>query len=206
MKGKRAVAILCAAVFLLSGCGSSNEAKGSKEENTTVATEKNEDVKVDEGLSDVTVTLPASMFEGEDMSTKVEDVKKEGAKDATVNEDGSMTIKMSKDKHEEIMAQMKTSVTECIKQIKTSGDFKSIKDIKYNDDFTNITLEVVQADYEQGLDSIALMGIGSSAAMYHLYNGVEADDIKVTIDIKNVDTGEVFSTNVYPKALEKMGK
>ncbi|MGN9163296.1 hypothetical protein [Clostridium sulfidigenes] len=202
MKRKRLIALLCTATFLLAGCGNSGEAKNTKEGDTTAATENNESIEVDKGLLDVTLTLPASIFEGEDINAKAEEMKNDGAKETTVNEDGSMTVKMSKSKHKEMMTEMKTSVIKSIEDIKTSGDYPSIKDVKYNDDFTNITLEVVQAEYEESLEALATFGIGIAALYYNVYSGVETEKIHITIDEKNFETGEVFDTVVYPDDLE----
>ena len=197
---KRLMIILCTTVFLLAGCGNSNKVKEDNNKNT--ATENNENVEVDKNLLDVTLTLPASMFEGEDVNAKVEEMKQDGAKEATVNEDGSITIKMSKSKHKEMIEEMKTSIIKSFEEIKTSGDFASIKDIKYNDDFSKITLEVVKAEYEGSFDAFVTLGIGTSAMIYNMYNGVEGDKLQVTIDAKDSETGEVFSTVVYPDDLK----
>lgn len=197
---KRLIAILCTTVFLLVGCG--NSSKGNEVDDTSTSAGNNESVEVDKNLLDVTVTLPGSMFEGEDINAKVEEMKLDGVKEATVNEDGSITIKMSKSKHKEMIEEMKTSIIESFEDIKTSGNFTSIKDIKYNDDFTKITLEVVKSDYENGLDAFATFGIGISSMMYSLYNGVENDKIQITIEAKDSETGEVFRTVIYPDDLK----
>ena len=135
---KRLIAILCTTVFLLVGCG--NSSKGNDGDDTNKSTGNNESVEVDKNLLDVTVTLPGSMFEGEDINAKVEDMKQDGVKEATVNEDGSITIKMSKSKHKEMIAEMKTTIIESFEDIRTSGNFTSIKDIKYNDDIISPTI------------------------------------------------------------------
>lgn len=197
---KKIIAILCTTVFLLVGCG--NSSKGNEGDDTNTSKENNESVKVDKNLLDVTVTLPGSMFEGEDINAKVEEMKQDGAKEATVNEDGSITLKISKDKHKEMITEMKASVIKSFEDMKTSGDYASIKDIKYNDDFTKVTLEVVKSDYENSLDAFASFGIGISSMMYNLYSGIENDKIQITIDIKDSETGEVFNTVIYPDALE----
>lgn len=197
---KRLMIILCTTVFLLVGCGKSGEVKEDNNKNT--ATENNESVEVEKNLLDVTLKLPASMFEGEDINAKVEEMKQDGAKEATANEDGSITIKMSKSKHKEMIEEMKTSIIESFEEIKTSGDFASIKDIKYNDDFSKITLEVVKAEYEVGFDAFVTLGIGTSAMFYNIYNGVEGDKLQVIIDAKDSETGEVFSTVIYPDDLK----
>lgn len=198
---KKLIAILCTTVFLLAGCGNSDKVKAGDDTNTS--TGGNESVEVDKNLLDVTVKLPASMFEGEDINAKAEEMKQDGVKEATVNEDGSITIKMSKSKHKEMITEMKTSVIEYFEEMKTSENYASIKDIKYNDDFTKITLEVVKSDYENSMDAFATFGIGISSMMYNLYNGVENDKIQITIEEKDSETGEVFSTVIYPDDLNE---
>ena len=64
---------------------------------------------MDKGLLNVEVTLPASMFEGEDMDSSIAEAEKEGIK-VTRNDDGSATYKMSKGKHKEMMKEMEAEL------------------------------------------------------------------------------------------------
>lgn len=198
---KRVIVMFCLVVILLTGCGSKSDTNKSENQNDT--TKNSESLKVDKNLLDVTITLPASMFEGEDVNASAEKMKEEGCKEATVNEDGSITVKVSKSKHKEMMEEMRASMIEYLEEMKTSEDFKSIKDVTYNEDFTKFTLEVIQDEYEGSFDSFSAMGIGMMSSMYHIYNGVLAEKVKVTIDIKNFETDEIFNTVTYPDDLNE---
>jgi len=196
--------------LLLVACGNNNQEKnnaGIAEESAKQQEEQTEDESVDvkKGLLNVEVTLPASMFEGEDIDTVIADAKKEGVKEVTKNEDGSLTYKMSKAKHKEMMEELKTGILETIEETKNSEDYVSIKDITYNDSFSEFTLVVEKSAYEDSMDGFAAFGLGISGMYYQLYNGVNPDEYKVTIFLKDEASQEVFDEIVYPDDLEEEG-
>lgn len=143
------------------------------------------------------------MFEGEDIDTVIADAKKEGIKEVTKNEDGSLTYKMSKAKHKEMMEELRKGILETVEETKNSEDYVSIKDVTYNDSFTEFTLLVNKSDYENSMDGFAAFGLGLSGMYYQLYNGVDPDKYKVTISLKDEATNEVFDEIVYPDDLEE---
>ena len=122
------------ALSLLAACSSDdkevssdNTQNGTKQEKN----EENESISVDKGLFDVEVTLPSTFFEGEDIETIAKQAKEDGVGEVTQNEDGSITYKMTKSKHKEMMKEMEASVLESVDQITASEDFPSIKDVSY---------------------------------------------------------------------------
>ncbi|MBS4214846.1 hypothetical protein [Neobacillus rhizophilus] len=189
---------LAAMLLFLVSCSAEKTDKQPKE------TEKpnSEAVNVDKGLLSVTITLPASMFEDQNVDEVVANAQKEGIT-ATKNEDGSVTYKMSKSKHKEMMQEMKTTVIQTVNDAKSGKDFQSIKDITYKDDFSEFTLIVDKAAYENSFDGFAALGLGMSGMMYELFNGVKPEEYKVTINIKDQATQNVFDQIVYPDALDK---
>ena len=48
------------------------------------------------------------------------------------------------------------------------------------------------------------MGLGMSGMLYQLFNGVDPDDYKVKINLKDEVTDEVFDSVIYPDALEEV--
>ncbi|PMC35720.1 hypothetical protein CJ195_18210 [Bacillus sp. UMB0899] len=196
-------------ISLLAACGNNEqENTASKGEESGQQKEEQKDegaVDVEKGLLNVEVTLPASMFEGEDIDTVIADAKKEGIKEVTKNEDGSLTYKMSKAKHKEMMEELKKGILETVEETKNSEDYVSIKDVTYNDSFTEFTLLVNKGDYENSMDGFAAFGLGLSGMYYQLYNGVDPDKYKVTIFLKDEATNEVFDEIVYPDDLEEEG-
>jgi len=167
-----------------------------------IAEEKGESIEVDKGVFSVEITLPASFFKGQDMNDIINEVEDDDIK-IILNEDGSVTYKMSKSKHNEFMAEVYNDQVEYIEEIKNSGDYKSVKDIIYNKTFSEITLIVDQEAFENSFDGFVTLGLGISSLYYQLFNGISPDKYKVTIYFKNVETGEIFGDVVYPDALEE---
>lgn len=187
-----------AIALLLAGCGSEKESEATKEEQSS-----GESVDVEKGLLNVEVTLPASFFEGETEEEIVAGAKEEGISEATVNEDGSVTYKMSKSKHKEMMKEMEGGIVEMIKEVVESSDYPSIKEISYNKDFNEFDVKVDRELYENGLDGFAILGLVMGSAYYSAFNGDSPEDMKIVFNLMDVETNEVFATSVYPDDLEE---
>lgn len=159
----------------------------------------NESIDVNKNLFGVEITLPASMFElsGQSVDEIIADAKADGIDDVIINSDGSVTYKMSKAKHDEKMEELRTGFIETVDEL-TNGDFVSIKDVTYNKNFSEFTLVVDRASYESSFDIFATFALGFTGMFYQLFDGENPDNIKVTIQIKDVNSGEVFDTVVYP--------
>lgn len=158
-------------------------------------------IEVDKGLLSVEITIPSSMIE-EDPEKVIAEAKEKGVGEATLNDDGSITYKMSKSVHQKMMQEVEASLKESIEETKNSGDFKSIKDITHNNSFSEFTLIVDKAAFENSLDGFAALGLAVSGMYYQLFDGVYPDNLKVTVHIQDEASGEIFNTIVYPDALE----
>lgn len=189
---------------LLTGCSSSDTSNAADKDNTeeTDQEQTNEGVEVDKGLLNVEVTLPASMFEGEDVDATIAEVENEGI-EATKNGDGSVTYKMSKSKHKEMMKELETGIIESVEDMKNNEDFVSIQEITYDKSFSEFTMVVDKATYENSMDSFVIFGLGLSGMYYQLFNGAGEEDFRVKIMVKDQATDEVFEEVVYPDALEQ---
>lgn len=210
---KRIILVLASIVFIigLNACGK-NEDNAQQdnnvktEENKAAKQEENGGIGVDENLLSVDITLPASFLELEEMD--VDDViekaeKEEGIKEVVQNEDGSITYTISKAKHKELMKDLARDINEEIKEIKTDDDFVSIQDIEANDSFSKFTMKVNREKFENSLDGFAALGLALQGMLYQVFDGGDKDDIQVTIDITDADTGELIDTVIYPDDLEK---
>ncbi|MGO4541758.1 hypothetical protein [Paenibacillus sp. 2TAB19] len=180
-----------------------NTAAGVQKEETDNEQEEEKGIEVDKNLLNVTVTLPASLFEGQNIDEVIASAKEDGVKEATKNEDGSVTYKMSKSAHNKMLKELGATITQSIEEMKTEQTFASIKDITANDSFSQFTLTVDKAAYEGSMDAFAAFGIGLQGMMYQMYEGVDSSKTKVVIDIKDESTGEVFDTVIYPDTLEQ---
>jgi hypothetical protein len=197
-------------VMLLSACSTNEETvksndgeSKSEQKEDQSKEEKDGAVEVDKGLLNVEITIPASMFEGEDIDTVIANAKAEGVNEVTKNADGSLTYKMSKSKHKEFLAEMKDEVTKSVNEMKNSEDFVSIVDITSNGNFSEFTMIVDKAAYENSMDGFAALGLGLTGMMYQLYEGVDSEKIRVVIKLEDKATGEVFDEVVYPDDMEE---
>ncbi|MGD6830695.1 hypothetical protein ACQCT5_00940 [Sutcliffiella halmapala] len=196
--------MLLAAMLVLTACSSdknketaASEKPSAKTEEKEAAENKEDAASVDKGLFNVEVTIPASMFEGENVDEVVAEAETEGIK-ATKNDDGSVTYKMSKAQHKEMLAEMKQSVTESIEDMKNGEDYVSIEDVTFNDNLSEFTMIVDKAAFENSMDGFATFALGVGGMMYQLYDGVNPEDNKVKIVIQDKETEEVFDEFVFP--------
>lgn len=196
MKKKWMMVLMVSVLLLGTGCGKPAEVTEPVGKETAGA--ETPGVTVDEGLFDVTITMPAIMFEGEDINVEAEEMKENGMKEVIVNPDGSVTATMTKRKHKELLEGMTGEILKSFEEMTSGVDFPSIKDIQHHADFSQVTMEVDQSAFENSFDGFAVMGVGMSAMMYQVFDGVEGDDLSVTIQLKDINTGKVFDTIVFP--------
>lgn len=186
-------------VILLVACNKESDS-GKKTDNADQTVEE-ASLKVDKGLLNVEVTIPASLLEGQDIDTAITAAKEEGVKEVIKNSDGSLTYKMPKSVHKKMLKDLEESVLETVEEIKTSDDFTSIKDVTYNKSFTEFTLTVNKEQFDSGFDGMSSMGLAIVGMYYQLFNGMDPEKFKVTVNFKDEANGDVFNSVVYPDDL-----
>ncbi|PCD85084.1 hypothetical protein CNQ87_12345 [Lysinibacillus fusiformis] len=152
---------------------------------------------------DVEVTIPALFFEGQDIDSVISKAKNSGIKEIIKNDDGSLTYKMAKPEHEEMMKGLKEGILANVDEIKASDDFKSVKDITYNKSFSEFTVSVNKKEFESSLDTMASVGLALTGMYYQLFYGADVENYKVTVIFNDESSGEVINTMVYPDVLNE---
>lgn len=181
--------------LLLAACG--DDAKKDSDKNN-----EEKGVEVDKGLLDVELTLPAELFEGQTKESIEASAKEQGVKEVRVNEDGTVYYKMSRADHKKMMGELETSIKESMDELVTSGETPSLKEIKYNKDFTKFDVTVDRAAFENSMDGFMIYAFALSGTYYNAFNGTNADDLKITINMIDAETNETFSTTVFPDDME----
>lgn len=208
-------ALLIIILLVVAGCsptaGEDQDTGTIVKQKDEVSTEEVEEesegaVAVDKGLLDVEVTVPASFFEDEegDINDIAAEAKENGMKSAVVNDDDSITYKMSKAKHKELMTEMKNNLIEYSDDLLNDEDFTSIKDITYTKKFTEFTIMVEKEAFENSFDGFAVFGLGMSGIYYQLFDGVNPEKLNVTIHTVDESTGEKIGTMNFPEDLEDL--
>jgi hypothetical protein len=210
---KRIYVFLVIVIMLLSSVACSNSAtlddtdnddmagsdEASEQKDQAEQQPSSDTVQVDDGLLNVTITLPASYFS--DMTDFDPDAyaNEQNFKRAVVNKDGSMSITMSKSRHNELMAGMKADIDKSFAELIGADDTPYIKNVTSSDGYRTVTVDVDKSGYESTLDMTPLT-IGISAMMYQQYDGAE---LHCEVLIRDVDSGETLQSIVYPDALNQ---
>ncbi len=190
-------AIFLIAAILLCGCNAAPATGGEDNGATTESTAAK--IETDEKLLTVDIKLPASLFADEDMTKFDADAYaiEQGFKSAKVNEDGSVTVTMTKAKHKELLKEMADSLDANFKEFVNGENTSYIKEITHNENFTTVTMKVDKAAYENAFDFTPL-AIGMSVAMYQAFIETE---YHVEISIVDAATGAAINSITYPDAL-----
>lgn len=189
--------VVAAFVLLLGACGADEPA----EVETVEEDVEERGMAVDKGLLNVEVTIPAMFFEDEDIDETIREAKENGVRDVLKNEDGSVTYKMSKAQHKAMLNEMQKGATEYITELEEDEELSSIHKISHNKNLSEFTLEVEREAFENSFDGFAILGIGLTGMYYQVFEGTDADKIKVVMHLKDIDTNEVYNSIVYPDDL-----
>lgn len=153
------------------------------------------DVKNEETNGAVEVTLPSVLFEGVDMDGILEESNEKGILDVRVNEDASVTYKMTKEKHKKELEEARNDAVNFADMLK-GADFPDIQDLKYDESLSEFSVLVDKSAYGDDFDRNAVMGLGMAGILYQSYDGGKHN---VTINIVDRSSGDVLDTVHYPQ-------
>ena len=139
----------------------------------------------------VTIVIP-TVYESLTSQDEAEMIRKEnGYESAVLNEDGSLTVVMSRSQYDEMIVQFRKSVDEGIEEIIQAVEDSTIEKIEYNDDYSKFTVTVSGDELglaeRQAADELVMYG-----TLYHIYTGNDVDRIQV--DYVSSSTGEIIKT------------
>lgn len=134
------------------------------------------DVEVENGILTVSITLPASLVK--DVTQEDLDSDTSGTyQSAKLNDDGSVTMKLTKTQYKEMLASISQELDACIKEISESDDY-NIDKVEHNDDFSKF--DVTLSTDEVGLyDSIASLAFYMYGGMYQIFKGSKSANVVV---------------------------
>lgn len=204
MKKKLLALTLALATLTCTGCSDSaadatpntTEAEDTIQEtsaDTTVTVEPTqESVEIEKNLFNVTITIPAS-YAGEITQEELDkEVSEKGYKSATLNDDGSVTYKMSKSQHKQMMEELKQNINDSLAEMIGAEDYPNFKDVQANDDYTLFTVTTSSESLNMA-ESFSVMSLYLYGGLYNFYNGTTIDNIHV--DFVNAETGEIFTSS-----------
>lgn len=184
--GLLAVTLLCG---VATGC-----AKSEKDSSSSEATSATNQIQVEKQLFDVALTLPVDYVEdGTTQEQLEEEIKSNnGIKSVKLNEDGSVTYKMTKKAHQEMMQSMADSIDEAMKEIVDSEDCPDFVDVAANEDYTVFTVSASSNELTLS-EEFSVLAFYFYGGLYGAYSGETPENIHV--DFVNAETGEVIESS-----------
>lgn len=151
-----------------------------------------ENIEVEENLFSVEITIPAD-FAGEDNSQESWDttVAEGKCKSATVNEDGSVTIVMSKKQHNDMLEDLKLQIDAGLVEMVETSEGAAFVSIEANEDCTEFKA-ILSTDYVGMVETLSTFALFLYGGMYNAFAGTTVENVTVTFI--NQATGEVIET------------
>lgn len=147
------------------------------------------DVEVENGILSVKITVPADIV-GEITQEELDQGVGESYLGAKLNDDGSVTYKLTKAQHQEMLSGIKTSVDEGINSIINDKENYSISAVTYNEDFTEFQVTIEGEEIGLG-DYFSALLFYMYGGLYGTFTGNAVDNVKV--EFVDVD-GNVLET------------
>lgn len=151
-------------------------------------------IETEENLLTVDITIPESYFDEESEIDEDTYAQENGYLAAHKNADGSVTVTMTKARHQALIQELTASMEETYAEIVESETTPYVKEISHNDDFTAITIKVDRAAYENTWD-FTVLTVGISVGLIQAFMDMDAHAEILVVD---VDTAETISTTIYP--------
>jgi len=158
----------------------------------TITTEDNP------GSDTISVTVPAFWLSDDDEfdpSTLEEDGPYSEVK---LNDDGTVTMVLPREAYQEAMVQSRLALEEMFAELQGDEGIPFIKMITYNDDFTEITMDVDKTLYNQMPFDFFHDMIGMTVGIHLQFMDNTA---KCHYTVKDATTGEVLLEKTYPDDL-----
>ena len=194
-----------AAMVIMTGCASAQEGAAApsgsgneqalaetaeagqtgKEQAQTDPADQNTDAEESAAWADTSAESVTTQEEAEKIR------QENGYESAVLNEDGSLTIVMSREQYDEMLEKFKKSVDDGIAEIIGTVEDSTIEKIEYNEDYSIFTVTVSSDEIgfaeRQAADELVMYG-----TLYHIYTGNDATHIQV--DYVASGTSEVLET------------
>ena len=211
----RRIVFAAAAAMIITGCasgpGAGTPAEGTAPAQTAQETVPEEQTSAGQGMTGaaegagtaetapekieqeelVTVVIP-TVYESVTTQEEADGIReKNGYESAVLEEDGSLTITMTRSRHDEMIRQFRDLADKGISEILAADTGSVIEKIEYNDDYSVFTVTVVGDEIgiaeRQTADELVMYG-----TLYHIYTGNDVEHIQV--DYVSRESGEVIES------------
>ena len=147
----------------------------------------------------VTITIPASYFEGKTEEEVEAIAKKQGVTSVTQNADGSYCYEMTATAHRRLINEMRITLTESISESPDGTSYPSVKSASISDDLSTLTLKVDAEAYQEGNDRAIVRAVWPSVCAYYYFNNENPDEKSLTVTVLNAEDDSQVEQFVWPE-------
>lgn len=140
--------------------------------------------------------IPALFFAMEDAQSFVDWAKAQGAQDAVVNGDGSVTVTLQNDKVQAFLDSLKQRSIDSMNAVVHSSAFPNISKVEHSDDLRTITITMDKN--EQGAGTT--LASSAVALPVCLYQQMAHQDVGTDVTVQDTQ-GNVLVQETYPQAV-----
>lgn len=145
----------------------------------------------------VEMILPPDLVDDETMDELNSGEGDFGEVEYTQNADGSVTIMLTKEQHQEFLQELREGAVAMFEEL--SEAFVSFQDLEISDDMQQFTV-LVDGDTWSEDAVFGFLGFTITSFVYQIYDGVKMDDMKLELKVVDDETGEVlYDMNEMPE-------
>lgn len=190
------VALLCAVLSLsllgcLSGCTDPSSPYDAAQNNATGGA-GSQGTSQTEGRR---FTIPKEYFEDKTQAEAIETIQQEGGTDTAYNSDGSVTTTMSNAAFTAFVTKLKSQTQKALDAIPQLPSYKDIKNVSYNDAFTQVTMTTQHTASEDSDKKAADYAI----YLVCLYQTIAGNNLSCEVDIVD-PAGNSLAHYTYPQS------
>ena len=160
-------------------------------EDAWTALEDRGKIEAENGLFFVKITIPAELIDSEKTQGDLDAEAGEVYTSATLNEDGSITYKLTKAQHKAMLMEFSSAIDTSIQELVESSDYAFTK-IEHNKDLTvfDATLSTYEVGFTEGFSTLIFY---MYSGFYNLFTGLTPENVQV--NFYNPDGGLISTAN-----------
>lgn len=136
------------------------------------------DVEVENGVLTVSITMPADLVDDATTQEELDKGAGEYYRNALLNEDGSVTYKMTKEQHRAMLDSITEGFDQTLQEMIDDNQTYSFAGIKHNENYT--VFDVTEDSNTVGFtDSFSTFVFYMFSGMYNIFSGNEVENITV---------------------------
>ena len=154
-------------------------------------------LEAEKWLQDVEIQVPVQFVSVQERYNVQNDMHEKDVKSAALNDDGSITYRMTKASYDQKLIKMKSEVEAILANLIESDEFPNVQHITYDESFSKFEITVLRDKYESGFESFAVFNVIVKAVYYQMFKDASSVS-EVEIHFIDANNDETYSIRKFP--------